>query len=363
MKNYIFVGCDSHEKTLVNKVAWNDGEMDTKKFGASVAGRQKLIDYLRQRSQRAGGALVVVAYEASGHGFILCDQLKAAGFICHVLAPTKIERSSKQKRNKNDERDAERLLDILRGHYLAGTKLPAVWIPDLQTRDDREPVRARQDLSEKQTTVKTQVQMLLKRNGVEKPEGMGRSWTRRYRQWLQAVSEPGPAAQTGMRQALKSLLRQLEFLENEIDQMDHAMRELARTPRREPIVTELMKEKGVGLLMALKYATDIGDFKRFRRGRQVGAFFGIVPCSDESGEKNDRKGHITREGSPSARKVLCQATWSRVQHDKREREVYDRLVKKNPKKKKIALVACMRRLAVRLWHVGVQAQLQMEAAA
>ena len=70
---------------------------------------------------------------------MLCDQLRAAGIECHVLAPTKIERSSKQKRNKNDDGDAERLLDIIRGHVLAGTKLPAgVWVPDMQTRDDRE---------------------------------------------------------------------------------------------------------------------------------------------------------------------------------------------------------------------------------
>lgn len=361
MKNYIFVGCDSHEKTLVNKIAHNDGAVEGKRFSASRAGRQKLIEYLKERSRGVGGAQVVMAYEASGHGFILCDEAQAAGFICHVLAPTKIERSTKQKRNKNDDRDAERLLDIVRGHYLASTRMPAVWVPDRQTRDDREPVRGRHDLSEKQTTVKTQVQMLLKRHGLEKPEGMGKSWTKPYRRWLEVLSKEGPALQLGMRQALQSLLRQLQFLEHEIEQMNQALGELANTPRRKPIVDELMKEKGVGLTTALKYATDISDFKRFRRGRQVGAFFGLAPSSDESGENNDRKGHITREGSPSARKVLCQATWSRVQHDKREREIYNRLVSRNPKKKKIALVACMRRLAVRLWHIGLQAQLRMEA--
>ena len=41
-----------------------------------------------------------------------------------------------------------------------------------------------------------------------------------------------------------------------------------------------------------------------------------------------------------------------MRYEKREREIYQRLVAKNPKKKKIALVACMRRLAVQLWHVG-----------
>jgi len=162
---------------------------------------------------------------------------------------------------------------------------------------------------------------------------------------------------------LASLLRQLEFLEQEIEQLNGAMEQLADAPRWKPIVEAMTKEKGVGLMTAMKYSTDIGDFTRFRRGRQVGAFYGLTPSSDESGENNDRKGHITRQGSPTGRQVLCQSAWSRVQHDEHEREVYRRLVLKNPKKKKIALVACMRRLAVKLWHIGVQAQLQMKVTA
>jgi transposase len=360
--NYIFVGCDSHEKTLVNKIALNREAAETKRFAADGEGRQKLIGYLKQKSKHAGGAKVIVVYEASLRGFNFCDELKMAGLECHVLAPTRIERSTKQKRHKNDDGDADQLLDIVRSHYLAGTTIPAVWVPDKQTRDDREPVRARQDLTEKRTKVKTQVQMLLKRHGLEKPEGIGKNWTKRYGQWLLGWSQTRAVATTGMRTALRSLLRQLDFLEKEIQQLDQALEDLAETPRRKPIVEELMKEKGVGVIMASKYTTDIGDFTRFRRGRQVGAFFGLTPSRHESGEHADRKGHITREGSPSLRKILCQAAWSRVQHDKHEREFYLRLVAKNPKKKKIALVACMRRLAVRLWHVGLQAQLKMEAA-
>lgn len=355
MKNYIFVGCDCHDKTLVLKVALNREAAETKRFGARGAGRQKLIEYLRCRAKQADGAKVVVAYEASGNGFILCDELTRAGFICHVLAPSKIERSSNQKRNKNDDRDADRLLDIVKGHYLAATRMPAVWIPDKKTRDDRETVRARQDASDKQAAIKTQIQMLLKRQGLEKPEGTGQGWTKAYGRWLQALSRSDWSG-LGMRTALSSLLRQLEFLEEEIKQLDQAMQELAESEERKPIVDALLKEKGVGLTTALKYVTDLGDLNRFRRGRQVGAFFGLVPCSHESGQTNDRKGHITRQGSPSARKMLCQAAWSRVQWDPQEREVYRRLVTKNPKRKKIALVACMRRLAVHLWHIGVQAQ-------
>lgn len=360
--NYIFVGCDSHDKTLVTKIAVNREAGERKAFAASRWGRRKMIEFLKTKVEQVGGAQVAVAYEASGNGFILCDELRAAGFECHVLAPTKIERSVKQKRNKNDERDADRLLEILRGHYLAGNRMPSVWIPDPQTRDDRETPRTRQDLSQKATGIRTQVQMLLKRNGIEKPEGIGKGWTKSHRQWLKTLSERGDANRPGMRTALGSLLRQLEFYEEEIGRLDPVMQELANTPRWKPIVDALMTEKGVGLNAALKYATDMGDFSRFRRGRQVGAYYGLVPSSQESGETNDRKGHITREGSPSTRQILCQATWARVRHDPNEREVYRRLVARNPKKKKIALVAAMRRLSVRLWHVGVAAQLQMKAA-
>jgi len=355
--NYIFVGCDSHDKTLVTKIAINLEASEKKTFSATGSGRRKFIQYLAERAK--GGAKVVVAYEASGNGFILCDELRAAGFDCHVLAPTKIERSTKQKRNKNDDRDADRLLEILRGHYLAGNRLPSVWVPDVQTRDDRETVRTRQDMSQKATAVKTQIQMLLKRNGKEKPEGIGKGWSKSYRQWLKGLAESG-RERLGMRTALGSLLRQLEFLEDEIERLDQAMQQLADSPRWKPITEALMKEKGVGLNTALKFATDIADFSRFRRGRQIGAYYGLVPSSRESGENNDRKGHITREGSPSTRQILCQSTWARVRHDEKEREVYRRLTARNPKKKKVALVACMRLLSVRLWHVGLQAQLKMK---
>jgi transposase len=275
-----------------------------------------------------------------------------------VLAPTKIERSSKQQRNKNDQRDADRLLEILRGHYLAGNGMPAVWVPDRQLRDDRETVRLRQELSEKGAKVKTQIQMALKRNGIDKPQGLRSTRSQAFRRWLKALCE-WDGIGIGVRTGLGSLVRQLEFIEGEIRLLDKAMKQLAETARWKPMVEEMLKEKGVGLLMALKFATDIGDFGRFRRSRQVSAYFGLVPSSQESGETNDRKGHITRQGSATARQLLCQSAWARVRHDEEERAVYRRLVEKNPKKKKIALVACMRRLSVRLWHVGRGAQMKM----
>ena len=351
--NCIFVGCDLHEKTLVNRIAVNREDAQKRTFSNTVTGRAKMIGLLKQQAGSLGGARIFCVYEASGQGFILCDQLQAAGIECWVLAPTKIVRSNKEKRNKNDDRDADGLLGIVRGHVLAGTKLPSVWVPDLQTRDDRETVRTRLDLSEKQTKIKVQIQTLLKRSGAEKPEHVKGSWTGAWRRWLSALAE-SKTESAGFRNTMGSLLRQMEFLEQETARLDQAVDALCEMPHLKPIVDALDAEQGVGRLTAVAYTTEVGDFKRFRNRKQIAAYWGITPSSAESGETSDRKGHITRQGSPRMRRILCQAAWSRVQHHEGEREAYLRLAERNPKRKKIALVAAMRRLAVRLWHVGMK---------
>jgi len=45
-----------------------------------------------------------------------------------------------------------------------------------------------------------------------------------------------------------------------------------------------------------------------------------------------------------------------VRTDPNEKKVYERIVARNPKHKKIAIVAAMRRLAVKMWHEGLKAQ-------
>ena len=192
-----------------------------------------MVDDFHKRSQDAGGAAVVFAYEASGLGFGLYDELTAAGIRCHVLAPTRIARSSKQKRDKTDERDAQQLFELVRGHTLAGNQLPTVWIPDARTRDDREVVRARLDAGEKQTRVKAQIRCLLKRNPVACPEGLGKGWTGAYLRWLWQLAQGKESPESGLgggaRIGLESLLRQLEALGREMDALEEDLAVLART--------------------------------------------------------------------------------------------------------------------------------------
>ncbi|MCX6353938.1 MAG: IS110 family transposase [Candidatus Aureabacteria bacterium] len=356
MEKHIMVGCDLHKDNMLIKIAEGLEKAEKKSFWNTEDGRKAMITYLKKRSDAAGGAKVVFAYEASFLGFGLYDDLTDAGFSCYVLAPTKIARSVKHRRRKTDERDAERILEIVRSHILAGGELPAIWIPDKQTRRDRELVRMRLGVGEKLATTKTQIDILLKRNRLEKPLSMGKNWTKTHEGWLGKAIGTDLDLSLGVRLAVESLLRQKKMLEEEILQLDKHIAALAQDRRYSEPVQELQKLKGVGLFTAMVYLTEMGDLSRFANRRQVGSFLGLVPSSHESGESDDRKGHITHQGPARIRKVLCQASWAITRTDAVEGAVYDRIVSRNPNHKKIAVVAIMRRLAIRMWHVGMLAQ-------
>ena len=359
MVNHIFVGIDLGDKNSVARIAENQERGQRFGFVNDRRGRERLFEKAKGQAEQAGGARITMAYEASSCGFILRDEAEARGVECWVLAPTKMEKSIEQRKHKNDDRDAEDVLEKLRAHVLAGNRLPTVWIPDAQTRDDRELVRTRVELVEKQTRLKSQIQMLLKRQGLEKPSDCQSGWTLRRRRWLEALTESDYLG-SGARAALSSLLRQLDFIETEIARVEKPIQELAAEARHQPIIKELTQERGVGLLTAMVYRTEIGYAGRFSRGRQVGKFVGLTPTSHESGEQTDRKGHISRQGPARLRKMLCQASWVHVLHDPDAKQVYQQLVSRNPKKKKIAIVAVMRRLAVRLWHRMRRAERMMQ---
>ena len=358
MRKYIMGGLDVHDESILVMVAVGRGKAQTRSFRNHRAGRRALLAWLGRLAATAGGAGVVVAYEASGQGFGLHDEVTAMGFECHVLAPTRIAASAQQRRRKTDEQDAARLLDLVRAHVLAGNALPTVWVPDGQTRDDREIVRARLDVSEKLTALKAQVQTLRKRNGLARPDRLGRGWTGAYRAWLRAQTGPYSSLAPGARGALGTLLRQMEVLKAEREALDAEVAALAGRRRYACPATQLQDFKGVGQLTAMVFLTELGDLSRFANGRQVGAFLGLAPSSHESGAGDEHKGHITHQGPWRVRRVLCQAAWSRVRTDPEAARAYQRIAARNPKHKKIAVVASMRRLAVCLWHRGRQAQEQ-----
>lgn len=359
MANCMMIGCDLHDKSMLLKGAVDRSEPWLKNCGTSIAMRQRMISDLHRRADKAGASRIIFAYEACGFGFLLHDELVAAGIECYVVAPSKMPRSAHSRKRKTDERDAQAILDALRSYILAGVALPSIWIPSRQARDDRELVRRRLSVAEEASATKTRVRWLLKQHGIE--GAAAEPWTLAYWIWLESLI--AGTLNGGAGASLASLMRQLKWRQQERDLLDEQVVALSLTDRYTAQVSALCRHKGVGVLTAMVFLTELGDMRRFKNRRQVGSFLGLTPACHESGENSDHKGHITHQGPSRVRKVLCQAVWSRLRVEPSERESYDRLVARNPRNKKVAVVARMRVMAIRLWHDGLAAQESMEAAA
>ena len=102
----------------------------------------------------------------------------------------------------------------------------------------------------------------------------------------------------------------------------------------------------MGSLTALAFVLIIGQAERFRCGKQVASYLGLVPLEESSGNRR-RLGHITKQGSSMMRFLLVEAAQVTVRSLPEWRSKYLHLVLRRGRK--TAKVAMARRLAVHLF--------------
>ena len=351
MCKVIMIGCDLHDSTTVLMVA--DGRGTPVRRGFMTANRAGMIAWLKDFAAQRQAARIVFAYEASGQGFGLYDDLTDAGIECHVLAPTHLPHSAHARKQKTDDHDALMILDEVRAHVLAGRALPKVWVPDHQTRDDREAVRLRLDLAAQRTRLKNQIRNLMKRAPLAFPDDFSAAgeWSKRSVAWLRDVAAGTTGGlREGIRTALASLIELHQGLTAQIKTLDQAITRLSRTERYAGAFRRLQLLPGVGMLTAMVFLTELGDLARFANRRDLAAYLGLAPSSFESGQNNDRKGHITKQGPARVRHVLCQAAWATLRTSPEWRAKYDRIRRGSKTRSRIAIVAIMRQLGVTMWQ-------------
>jgi transposase len=115
-------------------------------------------------------------------------------------------------------------------------------------------------------------------------------------------------------------------------------KELDRIARGHPGVALLRTIPGVGPRTAEAFVAHVDDVSRFARVKQVGSYFGLVPCQDASADRN-RLVHITLVGPAGARWLAAEAAWQGRRRSPRIRGYFDRVMRGDPARKKIALVA------------------------
>lgn len=340
MSMVIYVGLDVH----LNSIAAVWGRAKEKPRSMTVSPTEEGWEAL---VKAIGTKDVWGMYEASSCGFETYNQLRERGWKMSIVAPTHIAKSVHGRKRKTDLRDAKHLWEVLMSHGELGTGLAEIWIPSQQLQEEREIVRRRLKLSESQCRVKNGILSLLRMHEIKRPEGMKSAWTQKHVAWLRGLSKDGRlGASVGL--VLESYVRELEFVQEEIKTLQEAVEAMAEGPKYRAAVEKMTEVPGVGILTALTFLVELGDVRRFGNRRQVGSYLGLVPASYESGDADDRKGHITRLGPSRVRKVLNQAAWHLVRLDPLWRKRYEGIASRGGAK--TAIVAVMRKLGIELWQ-------------
>jgi len=291
--------------------------------------------FYRDLKQR--GISVRVGMEATGYSRWFERLLAELGFELWIgnAAEIKTKRVRKQKTDRND---ARLLLRLMR----EGT-FPRIWIPSLENRDLRQLLWHRHRLVQMRTRISNQLQALAMNEGQAWKKKL---WSQQGRAELEKLAL-GPWA-SRRRQELLDLL---DRLHPTIEELTSAVEKEAR---KRPEVLRLMTHPGVGALTALAYVLILGTPERFRCGKQIGSYVGMIPSEDSSAGKQ-RLGHISKQGNSLLRFLLVEAAQAATRVSSEWRRRYIHLAMR--RHKSIAKVALGRKLAIRLywmWRNGCE---------
>ena len=161
------------------------------------------------------------------------------------------------------------------------------------------------------------------------------------RRWLEQLHRQLAVEEA---ETLESALRQIDFLDSEIDQVE---RTVAQQMLDSPEAKRLLTVPGVNVIAAATFLAAVGDITRFRDSRKLVAYLGLDPRVRQSGDHPARPGRISKRGSAQARWGLVEAAWSVVAQPGPLRAFYERIKGRRGHGK--AIVAAARKLAVLFW--------------
>ena len=88
----------------------------------------------------------------------------------------------------------------------------------------------------------------------------------------------------------------LEYKEESLNKIDEDIFELAHGEEYQERVEKLMMLKGVKETTAMGIITEVVDFRRFSKPRELMAYLGLIPSEQCSGEQR-HQGKITKTGN------------------------------------------------------------------
>ena len=284
-----------------------------------------------------------IAIESGTHSPWASRVLEECGHEMLVANARKLRLIYANKR-KTDEVDAENLARLAR--------LDPKLLYPLNHRGEGSQahlaiIRSREALVSTRTQLVNHVRGAVKSFGARLPKCPARSFHKRAPEHIPEALRPalGPILETigSLTERIRDYNRKLETVSEE------------HYPE-----TELLRQvEGVGTLTALTFVLTLEDPHRFERSRSVGAYLGLVPASDRSGDRDPQK-RISKEGDEMLRKLLVSGAHyvlGPFGSDSDLRRHAEKIAARGGKNsKKRAVVAVARKLAVLLHSLWISGE-------
>ena len=341
-------GVDVHKKSVVACAITPEGK-EIRKFGTMTKDLLMLADWLAERKMSH------VAMESTGVYWkpvfnVLEDDFTVVVANAHHIKVV--------PGRKTDVKDAEWIADLLKHGLIRGS-----FIPDRAERELRELLRYRRRVIQQRAQVVNRIQKVLEGANVKLSSVATHVVGVSGRAMLEAMvaGEEDPKALAALakgklrdkrstleealqglmgshqRVMLQSQLRHLDFLEQEIAQLDEEVSTRA-APFREA-VNRLDEIPGVGPRAAEQILGEIGlDMSRFPTAAHLASWAKLCPGNNESAGK--RKSGRTGKGNPWLSSTLIEAAWSAARtKDKYLSAQYRRIAPRRGSKRAIKAVA------------------------
>jgi transposase len=224
-------------------------------------------------------------------------------------------------------------------------ELKAVHMPSEELREFRSLVKYRKTLDHRICKMKCAIRAWFVNHGITIDSG-DKAWNtgrKRIDSFRKPLAECN--ANELWRAELDIELTQLDALTAQHDLVVKKLEAIGKNDKR---IGRIMTIPGVGPRTAEILVACIDDPHRFSSGREVSAYFGLVPRQYQSGE-TDRNGRITKRGNPLARTILVECAWASLRYNPWAKSIYERVCGKQRTRKKKAAVALARKIAVLAW--------------
>lgn len=137
-----------------------------------------------------------------------------------------------------------------------------------------------------------------------------------------------------IKQYIQYFQKSIKKIEEKLDKL------ISQTPQFKEVHDILMSVKGVGKVLTYTLLSDLPELGQLNR-KEIAALVGVAPMNKDSGSYQGKR-HI-RGGRHRIRTVLFMSMLSTIQSNEKFKRIYQGMVEKG-KPKKVALVACMRKM-------------------